>query len=286
MNVAEGGTWPFKVQRDQGVTTITLDRAEKLNALTFEIYKELAIFLRRDAKLVADWQFAPSRTGGEPERSCPGTRAIVITGAGRAFCSGGDVEDIIGQLFEKDLQGLLAFTRMTGDLVRAMREHPAPIVAAVNGVAAGAGAIIAMASDLRIASDKGRVSFLFNKVGLAGADMGACHLLPRIVGQGRASELLYLGDVINAEEAHRIGFFNRVVPAAALLAEASAIAHRMAEGPHFANTVTKVQLEREMDVSLSAAIEMEAQAQAICMVHPDFREAFDAWTEKRAPRFK
>lgn len=286
MNVADGGQWPFKVRRDQGVTTITLDRAEKLNALTFEIYKELAIFLRRDAKLVADWQFSPSPTGGEPERFCPGTRAIVITGAGRAFCSGGDVEDIIGQLFEKDLQGLLAFTRMTGDLVRAMREHPAPIVAAVNGVAAGAGAIIAMASDLRIASEKGRVSFLFNKVGLAGADMGACHLLPRIVGQGRASELLYLGDVINAEEAHRIGFFNRVVPAESLLAEATAIAHRMAEGPHFANTVTKVQLEREMDVSLSAAIEMEAQAQAICMVHPDFREAFNAWTEKRAPRFK
>ena len=280
MNVADGGSWPFKVTRDQGVTTITLDRAEKLNALTFEIYKELAIFLRRDAKLVADWQFAPNLAGGEPVRFCPGTRAIVITGAGRAFCSGGDVEDIIGQLFEKDLQGLLAFTRMTGDLVRAMREHPAPVVAAINGIAAGAGAIIAMASDLRIASDKGRVSFLFNKVGLAGADMGACHLLPRIVGQGRASELLYLG------EAHRIGFFNRVVPADALLAEATAIAHRMAEGPHFANTVTKVQLEREMDVSLSAAIEMEAQAQAICMVHPDFREAFDAWTEKRPPRFK
>lgn len=279
-------TWPFKVTRDQGVTTITLDRAEKLNALTFEIYKELAVFLRRDAKLESGWQYTSPAPGAEPERFCPGTRAIVITGAGRAFCSGGDVEDIIGQLFQKDMQGLLEFTRMTGDLVRAMRAHPAPIVAAINGVAAGAGAIIAMASDLRIASEKGRVSFLFNKVGLAGADMGACHLLPRIVGHGRAAELLYLGDVINAEEAHRIGFFNRVVSPETLMAEATAVAHRIAEGPHFANTVTKVQLEREMDVSLSTAIEMEAQAQAICMMHPDFREAFDSWTEKRAPRFR
>lgn len=279
-------TWPFKVSRDQGVTTITLDRADKLNALTFEIYRELSVFLRRDAKLESAWQYAAGEPPVPTERFCPGTRAIVITGAGRAFCSGGDVEDIIGQLFALDLQGLLAFTRMTGDLVRAMREHPAPIIAAVNGVAAGAGAIIAMASDLRIASDKGRVSFLFNKVGLSGADMGACHLLPRIVGHGRASELLYLGDVIGADEAHRIGFFNRVVPAEALLAEASAMAHRIAEGPHFSNTVTKVQLEREMDVSLSAAIEMEAQAQAICMVHPDFREAFNAWSEKRPAKFR
>lgn len=287
-------TWPFKVTRDQGVTTITLDRAEKLNALTFEIYAELAVFLRRDAKLESGWHYAvpppnatrPGPDPTEPERFCPGTRALVITGAGRAFCSGGDVDDIIGALFALDAPGLLAFTRMTGDLVRAMRAHPAPIVAAVNGVAAGAGAIIAMASDLRIGSDKGRVSFLFNKVGLSGADMGACHLLPRIVGHGRASELLYLGDVIGADEAHRIGFFNRVVPAELLIREATAIAHRIAEGPHFSNTVTKVQLEREMDVSLSAAIEMEAQAQALCMMHPDFREAFESWRDKRAPRFR
>lgn len=260
-------TLPFLLERDAGLVTITLNRPGKLNALTFEIYAGLARWLREDA------------ASGD-------TRAIVITGAGRAFCSGGDVEDIIGQLFAKDMQGLLEFTRMTGELVRALRAHPAPIVAAINGIAAGAGAIIAMASDLRIASEKGRVSFLFNKVGLAGADMGACHLLPRIVGHGRASELLYLGDVIGADEAHRIGFFNRVVAPEALLVEATAVARRIADGPHFANTVTKVQLEREMDVSLSAAIEMEAQAQAICMMHPDFREAFDAWTEKRAPRFK
>lgn len=275
-------TLPFTVTRDQGVTTITLDRADKLNALTFEIYAELALFLRRDALLESRWQ-DPT---GQGERSCPGTRCLVITGAGRAFCSGGDVDDIIGALFALDAPGLLAFTRMTGDLVRAMRSHPAPIVAAVNGVAAGAGAIIAMASDLRIASDKGRVSFLFNKVGLSGADMGACHLLPRIVGHGRASELLYLGDVIGAEEALRIGFFNRVYPADRLIAEATAVARRIAEGPHFSNTVTKVQLEREMDVSLSAAIEMEAQAQALCMMHPDFREAFESWRDKRAPRFR
>ncbi len=259
--------WPFLVSRDRGVTTITLDRPDKLNALTFAIYTDLARFLREDAAV-------------------PGTRSIVITGAGRAFCSGGDVEDIIGQLFALDMAGMLAFTRLTGDLVRAMRAHPAPILAAINGVAAGAGAIIAMASDLRIASEKGRVSFLFNKVGLSGADMGACHLLPRIVGHGRATELLLLGDVLGAEEAHRIGFFNRVVPLDRLMAEAEALARRIADGPHFANTVTKVQLEREMDVSLSTAIEMEAQAQAICMLHPDFREAHDAWREKRAPRFR
>ncbi len=258
---------PFELSFAHGVTTITLSRPDRLNALTFEIYARLAAWFRADAAVAGR------------------SRAIVITGAGRAFCSGGDVEDIIGALFAKDMAGMLEFTRMTGELVRSMRAHPAPIIAAINGVAAGAGAIIAMASDLRVASEKGRVSFLFNKVGLSGADMGACHLLPRIVGHGRASELLYLGDVIGADEAYRIGFFNRVYAADELLTEAGRLARRIADGPHFSNTITKVQLEREMDVSLSAALEMEAQAQAICMMHPDFREAYDAWVEKRAPRF-
>jgi enoyl-CoA hydratase/carnithine racemase len=260
----------MNVQRDAGVTTITLDRPDRLNALTFDIYRELAA------------TFRALRT----EASVDGARAVIITGSGKGFCSGGDVEDIIGNLFARDMAGLLEFTRTTGDLVRAIKACRAPVISAINGVAAGAGAIIAMASDLRIGSTRARVSFLFNKVGLSGADMGACHLLPRIVGQGRATELLLLGDVIGAEEAHRIGFLNRVVEPDALMDEALALARRIADGPAFANAMTKEMLEREADVSLSAAIEMEAQAQAICMMHPDFREAFDAWTDKRAPRFR
>lgn len=256
---------PFRVEMDAGVAVITLDRPDRLNALTFAVYQELGAWFRRPDTAV---------------------RAIVITGAGRGFCSGGDVEDIIGQLFDRDAAGLLTFARLTGELVNAMRAHPAPIIAAVNGVAAGAGAIIAMASDLRIASAKGRVAFLFNKVGLSGADMGACHLLPRIVGLGRATELLMLGDTIGAEEAWRIGFFNRVVPPEALDAEARAVARRIADGPAFANSITKSQLLREMDVSLPAAVEMEAQAQAICMAHPDFREAHEAWKAQRPPRYR
>ncbi len=254
----------MKVALHGGVATITLDRPDRLNALTFEEY----------AALVA-WFRAP------PE----GVRAVVVIGEGRAFCSGGDVEDIIGQLFQRDMAGLLAFTRMTVDLVRAMRGCRAPIIAAINGVAAGAGAIIAMASDLRIASPRGRVAFLFNKVGLCGADMGAAHLLPRIVGFGRATELLLLGDTVDATTAERIGLFNRVVPEEALLAEAEALAARIAAGPAFANGMTKEALNRELDVSLDTALEMEAQAQAICMAHPDFRAAYDAWVEKRPPRF-
>ncbi len=259
------GALPFRVTLEDGVAVVTLDRPERLNALTFAIYEALAAWFRSPPV---------------------GTRAIVVTGAGKGFCSGGDVEDIIGRLFALDAPGLLDFTRKTGELVRAMRACPAPIVAAINGVAAGAGAIIAMASDLRVGATSARVAFLFNKVGLSGADMGACHLLPRIVGQGRAAELLYLGDVVGADEAHRIGFLNRVVAPEALLAEAVAIARRIADGPAFANGITKVQLDREMDVSLDAAIEMEAQAQALCMLHPDFREAHEAWKEKRRPRYR
>jgi enoyl-CoA hydratase/carnithine racemase len=254
-----------KVELDEGVATVTLDRPDRLNALTFEVYRDLAAWFRSPPA---------------------GTRAVVLTGAGRGFCSGGDVEDIIGQLFARDMAGLLDFTRTTGELVRAMKACRAPVVAAVNGIAAGAGAILCMASDLRIGSTAARVSFLFNKVGLSGADMGACHLLPRLVGQGRATELLLLGDVIDAAEAHRIGFFNRVVAPEALLDEARGVARRIADGPAFANGMTKEMLEREADVSLSAAIEMEAQAQAICMQHPDFREAHEAWKEKRKPRYR
>lgn len=255
----------MRIEKQDGVACVTLDRPDRLNALTFEVYRDLAAWFRNPGDDV---------------------RAVVITGSGRAFCSGGDVEDIIGQLFSRDMQGLLAFTRMTGELVLAMKACRAPVISAINGVAAGAGAIIAMASELRIASEKASVSFLFNKVGLSGADMGACHLLPRIVGQGRATELLLLGTRIDATEAHRIGFFNRVVTPDALLSEALAVARTLADGPSFANAMTKEMLEREADVSLRAAIEMEAQAQAICMAHPDFREAFDAWVEKRAPRFR
>lgn len=242
------------------VATVTLDRPERLNALTFDEYTALITWFR-----------APP----------PGVRAIVITGSGRAFCSGGDVEDIIGQLFARDMEGLLAFTRMTVDLVRAMRTNRIPIVAAVNGIAAGAGAIIVMASDLRIASTRGRIAFLFNKVGLCGADMGAAHLLPRIVGLGRATELLLLGDVVDAATAERYGLFNRVVSEEALLTEAEALAKRIADGPAFANGMTKEALLRELDVSLDTALEMEAQAQAICMAHPDFRAAYDAWAAQR-----
>jgi enoyl-CoA hydratase/carnithine racemase len=255
----------MRIEVAEGVALVTLDRPDRLNALTFEVYRDLAAWFR----------------------ACPGeVRAVVITGAGRGFCSGGDVEDIIGQLFARDMAGLLAFTRMTGELVLAMKACRAPIVAAVNGVAAGAGAIIAMASELRVGSDRASVSFLFNKVGLSGADMGACHLLPRIVGQGRATELLLLGTRIDAAEAYRIGFFNRVVAPERLLGEAMDIARTIADGPAFANGMTKEMIEREADVSLRSAVEMEAQAQAICMAHPDFREAHDAWAEKRAPRFR
>lgn len=255
----------MRVTVDDGVAVVTLDRPDRLNALTFEVYRDLAAWFR------------------DPPG---GVRAVVLTGEGRGFCSGGDVEDIIGQLFSRDMDGLLAFTRMTGALVRAMKGCPAPIVSAVNGVAAGAGAILAMASELRVGSTRASVSFLFNRVGLSGADMGACHLLPRIVGQGRATELLLLGSRIDAQEAWRIGFFNRVVEPDALLPSALDLARAIADGPAFANAMTKEMLEREADVSLSAAIEMEAQAQAICMVHPDFREAHDAWREGRAPRFR
>ncbi len=257
----------FQWEYADGVATITLNRPERKNPLTFESYAEL-----RDA-------FRALVYVGE-------VKAVVIAGAGGNFSSGGDVHEIIGPLTEMDMPGLLQFTRMTGDLVKAMRGCPQPIVAALDGVCAGAGAILAMASDMRIATPDTRTAFLFTRVGLAGCDMGACAILPRLIGQGRASELLFTGRVMNAEEGERWGFHNRLVPADRLLAEAKALARDLATGPNFAHGMTKAQLNNEWAVSLDTAIEMEAQAQAICMATNDFRRAFEAFAAKKTPAFK
>jgi enoyl-CoA hydratase/carnithine racemase len=256
----------FLYEERGGVAWVTLNRPERLNALTFEVYRELT-----DA-------FAALRDED-------GVRVVVIGGAGRAFCSGGDVRDIIGELQSRDAAGLLEFTRLTCELVRNMRQLRKPVIASLNGTTAGAGACIALASDLRIASAEARIAFLFVKVGLSGADMGAAHLLPRVVGLSKATELLYTGDFMTAEEALACGLYNRVVPAAELESETRALAERLARGPSFALAVTKEMLEREMDVTLDTALELEAQAQAVCMQHPDYAEAYRAFTEKRAPRF-
>jgi enoyl-CoA hydratase/carnithine racemase len=213
-------------------------------------------------------------------------KAVVVAGAGGNFSSGGDVHEIIGPLTEREMPGLLEFTRMTGDLVKAMRACPQPIVAAIDGVCVGAGAIVAMASDIRIATPEAKTAFLFTRVGLAGCDMGACAILPRIIGQGRASELLFTGRVMTAEEGERWGFHNRLVPGERLMQEAQALARSLADGPNFAHGITKTQLNTEWAVSLETAIEMEAQAQAICMATTDFRRAFDAFAAKRKPEFK
>ena len=257
----------YEHDRDTGVATITLDRPERLNALTFEVYEEL-----RDTFVALDEE--------------PGVRAVLLTGRGRGFCSGGDVEEIIGALFERDYQGLLAFTRLTCDLVLSIRRCRRPVVAALNGTTAGAGAVIAAACDLRIAAREARIAFLFTKVGLSGADMGASWLLPRLVGLGRATELLMTGDFLEATEAHRIGLYNRVVPADELLGEARALAERLARGPSFALEVTKDALEREATTDLAGALEAEARIQATCMEHPNFREAYEAFREKREPAFE
>ena len=256
----------FHYEVREGVAYLTLDRPERLNALTFEVYRELTAAF-------AAWQW-------EAE-----VRVVVVTGAGRAFCSGGDVRDIIGELQGRDAQGLLKFTRLTCELVRNIRQLRKPVIASLNGTTAGAGACIALASDLRVASTEARIAFLFVKVGLSGADMGAAHLLPRLVGLAKATELLYTGDFISAREAERIGLYNRVVPAAELAAETRALAARLARGPAFALGVTKELLNRELETSLDTALEWEAQAQAACLQHPDFREAYAAITEKREPVF-
>jgi enoyl-CoA hydratase/carnithine racemase len=255
--------WSFQ----EGVATITLNRPERKNPLTFESYAELRDTFRQ---LV----YAPE------------VKAVVVTGAGGNFSSGGDVHEIIGPLTEMEMPGLLAFTRMTGDLVKAMRACPQPIVAALDGVCVGAGAIVAMASDIRLATPGTKTAFLFIRVGLAGCDMGACAILPRIIGHGRASELLFTGRVMTAEEGLAWGFHNRVVPAESLLDEATAFARSLAAGPTFAHGITKTQLHQEWNVSLETAIEMEAQAQAVCMATGDFRRAFEAFAEKRQPEFK
>jgi enoyl-CoA hydratase/carnithine racemase len=256
----------FRYEERDGVATVTLDRPETLNSLTFEIYAELETLflgmrLRRDV------------------------RAIVLTGEGRGFCSGGNVHDIIARLFERDSPALLDFTRMTGAVVRNMRACPQPIVAAVNGTAAGAGAVLALASDIRLASENAKFAFLFVKVGLAGADMGAAFLLPRVVGLGRATEMLLLGDTVSAADAERFGLVSRVLPPDRLMDEARALARRLAEGTGMGLAMTKEMIHRELSMTLDDAIEAEAQAQALCMRGPDFREFYDAFVGKRPPRF-
>jgi enoyl-CoA hydratase/carnithine racemase len=252
---------------DDGVAVVTLNRPERKNPLTFESYAELRDTFR---SLVYD----------------DSVTAVVITGAGGNFCSGGDVHEIIGPLTKMDMKGLLAFTRMTGDLVKAIRHCPQPVLSAIDGVCAGAGAAIAMASDLRYGTPDAKTAFLFVRVGLAGADMGACAILPRIIGQGRASELLFTGRSMSAEEGERWGWFNALVDSGGLLDHVRSSAARIAAGPNFAHGITKNQLNVEWDMSLDEAIEAEAQAQAICMQTADFERAYNAFVNKQKPEFE
>jgi enoyl-CoA hydratase/carnithine racemase len=257
----------FRYEESDGVATLTLDRPARLNALTFETYRELIETFRA---LQAE----------EP------VRAVVLTGAGEAFCTGGDVQDIIGELLKRDADSLLEFTRTTCELVRAMRALHKPVVAALNGQAAGAGAAIALAADLRVAAEQARIAFLVVTVGLAGAAMGAAFLLPRLVGLGRASQLLLSGDFVDAAEAQRIGLYNQVVPRAELAAAAREVALRLARGPREALAATKRALQRELFLDLDGALEEEARIQAELMLRPDFREGYQAFRERRAPRFE
>jgi enoyl-CoA hydratase/carnithine racemase len=246
---------------------ITLNRPERRNPLTFESYAELRDLFRA---LTTDAV----------------VRAVVIDGAGGNFCSGGDVHEIIGPLTKMDKPALLEFTRMTGDLVRAMRACPQPVISAIDGSCAGAGAMIALASDFRYATPAARTAFLFVRVGLAGCDMGACALLPRVIGQGRAAELLYTGRPFTAEEGERWGFFNAIVPADALMARALQLAAEIADGPTFAHAMTKKMLHREWNMGLDEAIDAESKAQAVCMQSNDFRRAYEAFAAKRKPVFE
>jgi len=257
----------FRYEERDGVATVTLDRPDRLNALTFEVYHELE---RTFAAL-------PSRES---------VRAVVITGAGKAFSTGGDVHDIIGPLLEATPDERTRFTRMTCDLIRRIRDLPRPVIAAVHGVCAGAGAAIALACDLRLASREARFAFLFVRVGLAGADMGAAWLLPRVVGAGRAAELLMTGEMIDADEAHRIGLANRVVAPEDLPDAARTLARSLAAGPAHALAQTKRALDREAGLDLGQALRQEAAVQAVCMEHPDFAEGYRAFLEKRRPRFR
>ena len=253
------------------VATVVLNRPERKNPLTFESYRELTDTFDR-------------------LRRVDEVKTIVLTGAGENFCSGGDVHEIIGPLVrmreEKRMDHLLEFTRLTGELVRTMRHCPQPIIAAIDGICAGAGAILAMASDLRLGTPRSKVAFLFTKVGLSGADMGACAILPRIIGQGRASELLYTGRFMTSEEAERWGFYNRLFDPELLLEEARDLARSLAQGPTFAHAMTKKQLHHEWGMGVDEAIEAEAQAQAICMQTEDFARAFRAFAAKEKPVFE
>ena len=255
----------FLWEASKGVASITLNRPERKNPLTFESYAELRDLFR--TLIYAD------------DIVC-----VVIHGAGGNFCSGGDVHEIIGPLTKMPMKELMRFTRMTGDLVKAMRACPQPVISAVEGICAGAGAIIAMSSDLRYATSDARVAFLFNRVGLAGCDMGACAILPRIIGQGRTSELLYTGRAMNAEEGERWGFYNGLSDEP--LSDATKMAKRIASGPTFANGITKNQLQYEWNMGVDQAIEAEAQAQAICMQTEDFVRAYDAFVNKESPVFE
>jgi enoyl-CoA hydratase/carnithine racemase len=257
----------FLWQVQDGVATITLNRPERKNPLTFDSYAELRDLFHR-LKWADD------------------IRAIVVAGAGDNFCSGGDVHEIIGPLIRLKAPELLKFTRMTGALVQTMRTCPQPIVAAVDGVCAGAGAIVAMSADLRIGTARSKTAFLFNRVGLAGCDMGACAILPRIIGQGRASQLLYTGRALGGEEGERWGFFNKLVAPESLLAESQALAAELAAGPTFANGITKTMLHQEWSMTIEQAIESEAQAQAICMLTEDFSRAYHAFVAKQKPKFE
>jgi enoyl-CoA hydratase/carnithine racemase len=256
----------FRYTESAGVATLRLDRPDSLNALTFEVYEELRDTFRALA--------------GRPE-----VRVVVLTGTGRAFCTGGDVREIIGQLLHRDAEGLRRFTDLTCDVIAAMRALPQPIVASLNGTVAGAGAVLALASDLRVAADAARIAFLFVKVGLSGADMGAAHLLPRVVGLGRAAELLMTGEFIDAPEALRIGLYNRVVPAERLEAETAILVDRLVRGPAQGLAATKAALNREMHMDLETALGEESRVQAELMQRPDFREGFAAFMERRPPRF-
>ena len=257
----------FKWRLEERVGVVTLDRPERKNPLTFDSYAELRDLFRA---LTA----------------APAVRALVITGAGGNFCSGGDVHEIIGPLTQRTPDGLLEFTRMTGDVVKAMRACPQPIVAAVDGVCAGAGAILAMASDFRLGTPRAKTAFLFTRVGLAGCDMGACSILPRIIGQGRAAELLYTGRSMSAEEGLSWGFFNRLATPESVLSEAISLAAQIAQGPTFAHAMTKKMLHAEWHLAIDAAVDAEAEAQAVCMQTEDFRRAYRAFVAKQQPRFE
>jgi enoyl-CoA hydratase/carnithine racemase len=257
----------FQWQVEAGVGTVTLNRPERKNPLTFDSYAEL-----RD--LFSQLKYAQDVT------------VVVLTGAGGNFCSGGDVHEIIGPLIDLPAPELLMFTRMTGDLVKAMRACPQPIIAAIDGVCAGAGAILSMASDMRLGTARSKTAFLFNRVGLAGCDMGACAMLPRIIGQGRASEWLYTGRSIGGEEAERSGFFNRLCSPEELEIQVTALARDLANGPTFANGITKTMLHQEWAMTIEQAIEAEAQAQTICMLTNDYKRAYEAFVAKQKPVFQ